>query len=152
MIRERPRLARTVARIGGKGVSMIIGDRLRFIREQKKLSQGDIESRTGLLRCYVSRVENGHTVPSIETLEKLSRALELPLYQFLYDGEAPPTDRAVPKKTAAQQVLWGNSDRDAGLLRRLRISLSRLEDRDRKILLSATKYMARHKRRNTTSQ
>ena len=44
---------------------MIIGDRLRALREEKQLSQGDIEKRTGLLRCYVSRVENGHTVPAI---------------------------------------------------------------------------------------
>src|SRR4029077_20052392 len=57
---------------------MIIGDRLRALREEKKLSQGDIEKRTGLLRCYISRVENGHTVPAIETLEKMARALECP--------------------------------------------------------------------------
>jgi len=69
---------------------MIIGDRLREMREGKKLSQGDIEKRTGLLRCYISRVENGHTVPAIETLEKLARALEVPLYQLFYDGEEPP--------------------------------------------------------------
>jgi transcriptional regulator with XRE-family HTH domain len=63
---------------------MVIGDRLSELREQKKLSQGDIEKRTGLLRCYVSRVENGHTVPSIETLEKMARALEVPLYKLFY--------------------------------------------------------------------
>ena len=67
---------------------MIIGDRLREMREGKKLSQGDIEKRTGLLRCYVSRVENGHTVPAIQTLEKLARALEVPLYQLFYEGES----------------------------------------------------------------
>jgi transcriptional regulator with XRE-family HTH domain len=44
---------------------MVIGDRLRALREEKKLSQGDIEHRTGLLRCYISRVENGHTVPAV---------------------------------------------------------------------------------------
>jgi transcriptional regulator with XRE-family HTH domain len=59
---------------------MIIGERLRALREEKKLSQGDIQERTGLFRCYVSRVENGHTVPSIETLEKMARALEIPMY------------------------------------------------------------------------
>ena len=48
---------------------MIIGDRLRVLREQKRFSQGEIEKRTGLLRCYISRVENGHTVPAVETLE-----------------------------------------------------------------------------------
>ncbi len=36
---------------------MIIGERLRTLREQKNLSQGQIEKRTGLLRCYISRVE-----------------------------------------------------------------------------------------------
>jgi DNA-binding XRE family transcriptional regulator len=70
--------------------SMIIGDRLRELREAKKLSQGDIEKRTGLLRCYVSRVENGHTVPAIETLEKMANAFEVPLYQLFYEGEEPP--------------------------------------------------------------
>jgi transcriptional regulator with XRE-family HTH domain len=69
---------------------MVIGDRLRELREQKKFSQGDIEHRTGLLRCYISRVENGHTVPAIETLEKLARALEVPMYQLFYDGAKPP--------------------------------------------------------------
>jgi transcriptional regulator with XRE-family HTH domain len=68
---------------------MVISDRLRELRESKNLSQGDIEKRTGLFRCYISRVENGHTVPSIETLEKLARALEVPLYQLFYDGENP---------------------------------------------------------------
>ena len=66
---------------------MVIGDRLKTVREAKDLSQGDIEKRTGLLRCYVSRVENGHTVPSVETLEKFARALELPLYHLMFDGD-----------------------------------------------------------------
>ncbi len=61
---------------------LIIGDRLRALREEKKLSQGDIEKRTGLLRCYISRVENGHTVPAIETLEKMARAFEVPMYEL----------------------------------------------------------------------
>ena len=69
---------------------MVIGDRLKTLREAKDLSQGDIEKRTGLLRCYVSRVENGHTVPSLETLEKFARALELPLYHLMFDGDKPP--------------------------------------------------------------
>src|SRR2546426_7566422 len=80
---------------------MIIGDRLRTLREDKKLSQGDIEKRTGLLRCYISRVENGHTVPAIETLEKMARALEVPLYQLFYDGEEPPELPDLPKRKTA---------------------------------------------------
>jgi transcriptional regulator with XRE-family HTH domain len=68
---------------------LMIGDRLRAIRESKKLSQGDIEKRTGLLRCYTSRVENGHTVPSIDTLAKYAQALEVPMYQLFYEGNEP---------------------------------------------------------------
>jgi transcriptional regulator with XRE-family HTH domain len=69
---------------------LMIGERLRAIRESKNLSQGDIEKRTGLIRCYTSRVENGHTVPSLDTLQKYASALEIPLYQLFYDGEAAP--------------------------------------------------------------
>jgi transcriptional regulator with XRE-family HTH domain len=65
---------------------MVIGDRLRTLRETKNFSQGEIEKRTGLLRCYISRVENGHTVPAVETLEKFARALDVPIYQLFYDG------------------------------------------------------------------
>jgi len=67
-----------------------IGKRLRELRDAKEFSQGDIEHRTGLLRCYVSRVENGHTVPSLETLEKWAKALDLELYQLFYLGKGKP--------------------------------------------------------------
>jgi transcriptional regulator with XRE-family HTH domain len=69
---------------------MAINERLRLLRAEKKLSQGELEKRTGLLRCYISRVECGHTVPSIETLEKFARALEVPMYQLFYEGAEPP--------------------------------------------------------------
>jgi transcriptional regulator with XRE-family HTH domain len=66
-------------------VSSNIGTTIREYRLQKGLSQGDIEKRTGLLRCYLSRVENGHTVPSLDTLQKIARALDLQLSQFFAD-------------------------------------------------------------------
>jgi transcriptional regulator with XRE-family HTH domain len=87
---------------------MIIADRLREMREAKQLSQGDIEKRTGLLRCYISRVENGHTVPAIETLEKIARALEVPLYQVFYDGEEPPKLPTLLKQKPSGQLAWGS--------------------------------------------
>src|SRR4030081_400523 len=68
---------------------MVIGDKLRALREEKKLSQGDIKKRTGLLRCYISRVENGHTVPAVSTLEKMARSLEVPMYRLFHAGEVP---------------------------------------------------------------
>ena len=69
---------------------MNIGLRLRELRQARQFSQGDIEKRTGLLRCYISRVENGHTVPSIDTLEKCAKALDLELYQLFYSGAGKP--------------------------------------------------------------
>ncbi len=105
---------------------MIISGRLRAVREAKNLSQGDIEERTGLLRCYISRVENGHTVPAIETLEKMARALEVPLYQLFYDSEEPPELPNLPKRRTAADIAWGSSGKDARLLFRLRRLLSRV--------------------------
>src|SRR5258706_14967866 len=72
---------------------MVIGNRLKELRESKSLSQGDIEKRTGLLRCYISRVENGHTVPAVANLEKMAGALEMPMYRLFYDGVAPTSLR-----------------------------------------------------------
>src|ERR1700694_2103418 len=114
---------------------MIIGDRLRALREEKKLSQGDIEKRTGLLRCYISRVENGHTVPSIETIEKLARALEVPLYQLFYDGEEPPALPNLPKRKTSDDIAWGNCRKEARLLSRLRRQLSGMDKSARQLLL-----------------
>src|SRR5204863_6684617 len=105
---------------------MIISDRLRAIREKKDLSQGDIEKRTGLLRCYVSRVENGHTVPSIETLEKMARALEVPMYQLFYDGENPPEIPSLPIRLSSEGGEWGSDGESADFLKRLRHLLGRL--------------------------
>ena len=121
---------------------MIIGDRLRDMRVQKKLSQGDIEKRTGLLRCYISRVENGHTVPAIETLEKLARALEVPLYQFLYEGEEAPKLPNLLKRKTSDDIVWGSSGKQAVYLHKLTKCLSKAGDPDRKLLLAMAQKMA----------
>jgi len=122
---------------------MIIGDRLRVVREEKNLSQGDIEKRTGLLRCYISRVENGHTVPAIETLEKLARAMEIPLYQLFYDGEEPPALPNLPRRKTSDEIAWGSSRKDACLLNQLRRLLGRMDKEDRLLLLYMAQKMAR---------
>src|SRR6202051_1249351 len=109
---------------------MIIGDRLRALREVKDFSRGDIEKRTGMLRCYISRVENGHTVPAIETLEKMPRALEIPVYQLLYDGEEPPVLPNLLKRKSSDDIAWGSAGKDARYLSKLRRLLSKTEDED----------------------
>jgi transcriptional regulator with XRE-family HTH domain len=126
---------------------MVIADRLRALREEKKLSQGDIEKRTGLLRCYISRVENGHTVPAIETLEKLARAMEVPLYQLFYDGEESPVLPNLLKRKSADDVAWGSMGKDARVLGRFRTLLGRIKEPDRGLLLHMAQKMALPTRR-----
>src|SRR6267378_3096903 len=114
---------------------MIIGDRLRALREEKKLSQGDIEKRTGLFRSYISRVEHNHSVPNMENLEKMARALEVPLYQLFYDGEEPPKLPNLPKRKASDGNLWGGTGKDARFLSNLRRFLGKASEQDRKLVL-----------------
>ena len=123
---------------------MLIGTRLRQLREQKQLSQGDIEERTGLLRCYVSRVENGHTVPSLETLERFAGVLDVPLYQLFFSGEeAPPTPSLTPRNTL-EEMTGDNGEKglDTQFLLKLRNLLTRLAEPDRDVLLSLAKRLA----------
>jgi transcriptional regulator with XRE-family HTH domain len=121
---------------------MIIGERLRDLREAKKMSQGDIEKRTGLLRCYISRVENGHTIPAIETLEKMARAMEVPLYQLFYEGDEKPPKLPVPSRRKTDDQAWGHSGKDARVLNRFRRLLSRMDGQDTKLLFSTAQQMA----------
>ena len=124
---------------------MIIGERLRALREEKKFSQGEIEKRTGLLRCYISRVENGHTVPAVETLEKFARALEVPMYELFYDGEEPPKLPNLSKRKSAGELAWGNSGKDARVLAKFRRLLGQTDEANRKLLLYMAQKMARTK-------
>ncbi len=121
---------------------MIIGDRLRALREEKKLSQGDVEKRTGLLRCYISRVENGHTVPAIETLEKMALSLEIPMYRLFYDGDEPPKLPNLPKHKSSDE-LWGGSGKDARYLNKLRRVLGKADEHDRNLVLLMAQKLAR---------
>ena len=120
---------------------MIIGDRLRELREEKKLSQGDMEERTGLFRCYVSRVENGHTIPAIETLEKMARALEVPMYQLFYDGEEPPKLPNLPKRKSSDEIAWGSVGKEARYLSKLRRVLGKANEQDRKLIMQLAQKM-----------
>jgi len=127
---------------------MIIGKRLRELRTEKKLSQGDIEKRTGLLRCYISRVENGHTIPAVETLEKFARALEVPLYQLFYDADESPEVPNRLKRQSSAGTEWGNEGNDARLLAQFSRLFSRLEHVDLALVLFMAQAMARRKARD----
>ena len=118
--------------------AMIIGLRLRRLREAKGFSQGDIEKRTGLLRAHTSRVENGVTIPSVETLEEYARVLEIPLYRLFYEGDTPPES---PKlATALQSPTNRNEPRE---FRAFAKAIRQLCDRDKRLLLAMAVQMAR---------
>jgi len=110
---------------------MNIGATIRTYRLQKGMSQGDIEKRTGLLRCYLSRVENGHTIPSLDTLAKIAHAMELPLGQFF--GDTGATNGKRLPRLSEEEVRFLNQ------VRRYTINLN---DSDRKLVLAMVKKMA----------
>ncbi len=112
--------------------SMNIGDTIRSFRLQRGMSQGDIEKRTGLLRCYLSRVENGHTVPSLDTLSKIAGAMELPLSHFFIE----------PGNSNGSKALPTLSDDELRFLSQIRRYSSNLNDSDRKLVIAMIKKMA----------
>jgi transcriptional regulator with XRE-family HTH domain len=124
---------------------MVIGDRLRELREAKMLSQGDIEKRTGLLRCYISRVEHNHTVPVVSTLEKLARALEVPMYQLFHTGEASSDVRRSKLDDHDNHDNWGMTGRDREYVFKLQKVLSKMTPEDQKLLLHMAQKVAKRK-------
>ena len=112
---------------------MKIGITIRGYRLQKGLSQGDIEKRTGLLRCYLSRVENGHTVPSLDTLAKIAGSLEMPLGQFFAEA---------PENGGNTKNLPQLSEEEVRFLSQIRRYSGNLNDSDRKLVLAMVKKMA----------
>ncbi len=113
---------------------MNIGETIRNFRLQKGMSQGDIEKRTGLLRCYLSRVENGHTIPSLDTLAKIAAAMDVPLGNFFADSvnDNGGTARAVPQLT----------EDEVRFLTQIRRYSPSLNESDRKLVLAMVKKMA----------
>ena len=122
---------------------MRIGDRLRHLREAKHLSQGDIEKRTGLLRCYVSRVEHGHTVPSIQTLEKWAHALQVPLYQFFYDGDEPPQVPTILRGSRQEHSDdWASRGKGLRMFTKIKRALSSMSAVDRRLLMDMARKIS----------
>ena len=122
---------------------MIISERLKALRVHKDMSQGDIETRTGLKRCYVSRVENGHTVPSIETLEKFARALEVPMYAIFYEGDQPAEPPSFASAQNGQVNAWGAAGKDARMLHQFQRAFETISQDERQLLLQMAAKMSK---------
>jgi transcriptional regulator with XRE-family HTH domain len=122
--------------------NMNMGNRLRALREERNMSQGDVEKLTGLLRCYTSRVEHGHTVPSLETLEKYARAFKVPLFKLFYEGDEPPVLPHLLRRPTLEDLAQGKSPKESQFLKRLFRSLHRLDRANRNLFLSLAQKMA----------
>ena len=124
---------------------MDIGRRLRELREHRKMSQGDIEHKTGLLRCYISRVENGHTVPVIETLEKMARALDVPLYALLYERKS----EAKSDKEEDEVSDWASHGKGAREFRKFRQAVAGMSAEDRNTFMFMAEKVARARKKKS---
>ena len=124
--------------------AMLIGQRIRQLREQKGLSQGDLQQSSGLPRAYISRVEHGHTVASLRTLRKFAKGLDVPLYQLFYEGEGPPpTPHLTPRRTLEQLAREpGAGGLEAQFLLKLRRLMGRMTESERRFLLDVTRKLA----------
>jgi transcriptional regulator with XRE-family HTH domain len=132
-----------------KGVNpMVIGTRLRELREQKGLSQGDVERLTGIKGCYTSRVEHGHTVPGLINVGKYAAAFGVPLYQLFYEGdEPPPLPKLTPRKTLEELAEEpGKKGAEARFLLKLKKLLGKVKKRDRAVFLATAQKLAAVKR------
>lgn len=126
---------------------MIIGELIRQFRESKGLSQESVERRTGLRRHYISRLENGHTVPSIATLEKFAAAFEVPLYRFFYEGKEPPVKLDLPRAKSGESV-WGTKGKELEYMRKLAEALCKIDERHRRLLMGMAQRMAARARQS----
>jgi transcriptional regulator with XRE-family HTH domain len=129
---------------------VIIGDRLRALREYKALSQVDMEKRTGLFRYYISRVENGHTIPTLETLARFARALEVPVFHLVYEEDGPYQPPVLPGSTSSLESSVSLSKRDLRLLEQLTILFSRLRHGDRELLAALARRMVKRVTRRSS--
>ena len=92
------------------------GQRLRETRIKAGFSQSDLEEISGIPKARLSRYENGHVAPSIQTLERLARALTVSEASLLGDGRALMeeffnvlTARGVRIQTSEQAMALGNA-------------------------------------------
>ena len=127
---------------------MVVGTRLRELREQKGLSQGDVAGLTGIKRCYTSRVEHGHTVPRLENLERYAAGLGVPVYRLFYGGdEPPPLPKLTPREDLEELAREpGKKGAEAKFLLKVKKLLAKVEEPDRGLFLNMARKLCAAKR------
>lgn len=123
---------------------MVIGKRLRELREQKGLSQGDVERLTGIKSCYTSRVEHGHTVPGLMNLERYAAGLSVPMYRLFCEGEEPPPLPNLTPREDLEELAKdaGKKSAEAKFLLKLKNLLAKVGESDRWLFLALVHKVA----------
>jgi len=65
----------------------MLGERIKQIRREKKLTQEELATRADVNRSYLSVIENSHSSPTVDVLERLAQALEVSLWTLLSEVE-----------------------------------------------------------------
>ena len=125
-------------------MKMNVGRRVRQLRAEKGLSQRDLQELTGMLRHYISRIENGHSVPTLENLERLAAALDVPLYQLFYVSDDPPSIPSPIPRAALEQFGQDpcQDGKGAPFLMKLKMYTNKIAEPDRKVLLDLARKLA----------
>jgi len=83
---------------------MKVGSVIQEIRRRKSISQGDLAKRLKISQTYLSQIEGDKKMPSMEILQEISEALEIPVYYLLFKGLEVEKD-IVPEKRDAYKTL-----------------------------------------------
>ncbi|HEV2382038.1 MAG TPA: helix-turn-helix transcriptional regulator [Terriglobia bacterium] len=128
---------------------MGVGARLRQLRQEKNLSQGDITETTGLARSYISRVEHGHTVPSVETLHRFAAALGVPLYKIFYRSEEALVRLRGPERSLEHLASEeGTGAEEARFLMKMKEFSAKMDESERALLLQFARKLAHNRPRH----
>lgn len=76
-----------------KEVTLATAEKIRYYRRQKGLSQEELALKANLNPAFFGQVERGLKCPTVDTLNKVAKALEIPLPE-LVRFESSPTAEA----------------------------------------------------------
>lgn len=83
---------------------MLLGDRLRALRDTKQTTLRQIAQKSGLPQSFLLRVENGHAVPDMDQLERWAAALDVSVHELFCDGHNPPLPQNLRDRLSADDI------------------------------------------------
>lgn len=80
---------------------MTLGERIKLLRNRKGWGPGELSEASGVSRAYLWQLETGgKDRPTLDTLEKLARALDVRVSQLAEDDPSPEPSQALPRGLA----------------------------------------------------